>query len=138
MNRSGLIFLRNEFFKYTCKSGHGIDDGFIVHAKGDPEMAGLLAAPETGQVLAAMEAALADHDPSDVEGWKAYKKAVQQTAGVKGRPLFHAIRVALTGAASGPELDRLVPLIGSGSALFPRHVPSIRDRVQATARLAGG
>jgi hypothetical protein len=35
----------------------------------------------------------------------------------KGRALFHAIRVALSGATEGPELDLLVPAIDGGADL---------------------
>ena len=41
---------------------------------------------------------------------------VRQTA-LKGRALFHPIRVALTAAESGPELDLAVPAIDRGAAL---------------------
>ncbi|MBD3868412.1 MAG: glutamate--tRNA ligase [Acidobacteria bacterium] len=104
----------------------------------DPEIAGLLAAEETRQVLEAMLQSASDDVPTDVDAWKAYKKAVQMVSGVKGKVLFHTIRVALTGAVSGPELDRLVPLIGSGSSLFPGSIPSIPDRITATIRQIDG
>ncbi len=105
---------------------------------GDPEIGVLLAAEETRQVLDTMLQVVSDQVPGDLEAWKAYKKAVQKGSGVRGKALFHAIRVALTGALSGPELDRLVPLIGSGSELFPESIPSIPDRIRATLRQAGG
>ena len=57
---------------------------------------------------------------------------------MKGKALFHTIRVALTGAVSGPELDRLVPLIGSGGALFPQAIPSISSRIRTTLGQIGG
>ncbi|AMY11649.1 Glutamate--tRNA ligase 1 [Luteitalea pratensis] len=40
---------------------------------------------------------------------------VRQRTGQKGRALFHPIRLALTGADSGPELDLLVPAIDAGA-----------------------
>ncbi len=42
---------------------------------------------------------------------------VKQQTGQKGRALFHPIRIALTGAADGPELDLLVPAMERGAAL---------------------
>ncbi len=104
----------------------------------DPDMKLLLAGEEAHRVLEAMLQAVTDHAPTDVETWKAYKKAVQTGSGVKGKGLFHTIRVALTGSVSGPELDRLVPLIGSGSTLFPGSIPSIKDRIQSTIRQIDG
>ncbi len=42
---------------------------------------------------------------------------VKQKTGQKGRALFHPIRIALTGAADGPELDLLVPAMERGAEL---------------------
>ena len=44
---------------------------------------------------------------------------MKQKTGQKGRALFHPIRIALTGAADGPELDLLVPAIERGADLDP-------------------
>lgn len=50
----------------------------------------------------------------------------------KGRDLFHPIRAALTGCASGPELEKLIPLYEEGSRLgLPRKVMSCRERLRA-------
>ena len=43
--------------------------------------------------------------------------AVKESLGVKGKALFHPIRVALTAAEAGPDLERLVPLLERGSRL---------------------
>ena len=51
---------------------------------------------------------------------------------VKGKELFHPVRIALTGSHSGPEFDKLIPLIEEGSMLpLPEHIPSVRERVLA-------
>jgi hypothetical protein len=60
---------------------------------------------------------------------------VRQRTGLKGRGLFHPLRVALTAADSGPELDLAIPAIDRGAAL-PRSVgvkplPSCLERVRA-------
>jgi glutamyl-tRNA synthetase/nondiscriminating glutamyl-tRNA synthetase len=58
-------------------------------------------------------------------------KAVQKETGKKGRDLFHPIRVALTGAASGPELEKLIPIFEEGSKLtLARHVKSVAERLR--------
>jgi hypothetical protein len=41
----------------------------------------------------------------------------RQATGLKGKALFHPLRVALTAADSGPELDLLVPAIDRGAVL---------------------
>jgi len=62
---------------------------------------------------------------------------VKQKTGQKGRALFHPIRVALTGAADGPELDLLVPAIERGADLDPSSgiaaIIGARERAQQFA-----
>jgi glutamyl/glutaminyl-tRNA synthetase len=67
--------------------------------------------------------------PVTPEAFKAWMNEVKAAAGVKGKELFHPVRVALTGSHSGPEFDKLIPLIEDGAALgLP--IPSIRDRIE--------
>ena len=54
-----------------------------------------------------------DAHPSD---FKAFAEAVKQATGAKGKALFHPLRAALTGAAGGPEMARLFPLLGAERA----------------------
>jgi len=49
------------------------------------------------------------------------------------------VRIILTGAHSGPEFDKLIPLLEDGSQLdLPTRVLSVRERVEAftAARVA--
>ncbi len=55
---------------------------------------------------------------------------VKTETGIKGKDLFHPVRIALTGAHSGPEFDKLIPVIEEGSQLdLPIPIPSVRERV---------
>jgi nondiscriminating glutamyl-tRNA synthetase len=54
---------------------------------------------------------------TDRERFRAMAARIKDRTGAKGRALFHPIRVALTGAASGPELDVLVPAIDTAADL---------------------
>ncbi len=55
---------------------------------------------------------------------------VGEKAGVKGRALFHPIRLALTGKTSGPDLKILLPLILEGSRLgLDPAIPEIDERL---------
>jgi nondiscriminating glutamyl-tRNA synthetase len=64
--------------------------------------------------------------------FKELMNEVKTETGVKGKDLFHPVRIILTGAHSGPEFDKLIPLIEDGSRLdLPTHVPSVRERVEA-------
>jgi glutamyl-tRNA synthetase len=44
--------------------------------------------------------------------WKAWTSALSAATGRKGRALFHPLRLALTAREQGPEMARLLPLIG--------------------------
>jgi len=65
----------------------------------------------------AKAAGLLPPEPWDETTWNAWTKAVSAAAGVKGRDLYHPLRLALTGREHGPELKKLLPLIGRARAL---------------------
>jgi hypothetical protein len=52
----------------------------------------------------------------DSERFKEIVTAVKQRSGASGRPLFHAIRLALAGRAGEGELDRVILLLGTAAA----------------------
>ncbi|WP_374545867.1 glutamate--tRNA ligase [Rhodoblastus sp.] len=56
-------------------------------------------------------------EPWDETTWSAWTGAVKQATGLKGKALFHPLRLALTGREAGPELAKLLPLIGRAKAL---------------------
>jgi nondiscriminating glutamyl-tRNA synthetase len=69
------------------------------------------------------------------EQFKAILEHVQAETGAKGKELFHPIRIVITGSHSGPDFDRLIPILEAGSHLsLLRHVLSVRERVEAFAR----
>jgi glutamyl-tRNA synthetase/nondiscriminating glutamyl-tRNA synthetase len=70
-------------------------------------------------VILALADELARAPRLDREGFRAAAARVRQRTGLKGRALFHPIRVALTGEAAGPELDLAVPAIDRGAELPP-------------------
>ncbi len=57
-------------------------------------------------------AALLPADPWDETTWSAWTEAVKAATGRKGKDLFMPLRRALTGLDHGPEMKRLLPLIG--------------------------
>jgi glutamyl-tRNA synthetase len=67
--------------------------------------------------LTAKAAELLPPDRWDDETWGVWTKAVSAATGAKGRDLFHPLRLALTGRESGPEMKKLLPLIGRAKAL---------------------
>jgi len=56
-------------------------------------------------------------EPWDETSWGAWTGALKQATGKKGRDLFHPLRLALTGRDAGPELAKLLPLIGRHKVL---------------------
>jgi glutamyl-tRNA synthetase/nondiscriminating glutamyl-tRNA synthetase len=98
-----------------------------------PENAEALSAPATSQVLDAFAAKItAEPEPIAADRFKALIKEVQKETGVKGPGLFHPIRILLTGAQSGPEFDKLVPLMEEGSRLkLPQPILSVKQRLAA-------
>ncbi|MBB4200653.1 glutamate--tRNA ligase [Rhodoblastus sphagnicola] len=56
-------------------------------------------------------------EPWDETTWGIWTGALKQATGKKGRDLFHPLRLALTGRESGPELAKLLPLIGRSKVL---------------------
>jgi len=61
--------------------------------------------------LTAKAAELLPPAPFGEATWPEWTKAVSAATGLKGRALFHPLRLALTGREHGPELKKLLPLI---------------------------
>lgn len=76
---------------------------------------------EDEEFLAQALAVLPD-EPWDETTWAKWTGEAKARTGRKGKALFHPLRLALTGAETGPELSLLLPLIG---------------HARATARLSG-
>ena len=98
-----------------------------------PENAEVLSAPTTRTVLDAFAAKVStEAEPIAAARFKALVKEVQKETGIKGPALFHPIRILLTGAQSGPEFDKLVPLMEEGSELeLPTRILGVKQRISA-------
>jgi glutamyl-tRNA synthetase len=57
-------------------------------------------------------AALLPDGDFDEGSWKIWTGAVKEQLGVKGKALFMPLRQALTGQSHGPEMNKMLPLIG--------------------------
>lgn len=74
--------------------------------------------------------------PVTAEQFKGIMNEVKAETGAKGKELFHPVRIALTGAHSGPEFDKTIPLIEEGATLgLPHPIPSVRQRLEAFLRM---
>jgi glutamyl-tRNA synthetase len=104
----------------------GIDPD-AAHA--DPENAAILTADSARSVLSEFASRVRTHSGLvTADDFKRWISEVQAATGVKGKELYHPIRIAITGAHSGREFDKIVPLIEEGAALGLA-IPTIHDRI---------
>jgi nondiscriminating glutamyl-tRNA synthetase len=95
-----------------------------------PDNADVLAWPKTRAVITAF-ARRVPAEAMTVEAFKSIVNEVKAEVGVKGKELYHPIRLVLTGSHSGPEFDKLIPILEEGSRLkLPTHVKSVRERAE--------
>ena len=70
------------------------------------------------------------------ECFKTLVNEVKAETGAKGKELFHPIRIIITGSHSGPEFDKLIPILEAGSQLsLPKHVLNVYERVEEFGRV---
>ena len=112
--------------------------GLIFHvdpgaALNSPDNAEVLAAPKANEVLVAFaEQVEIDPAPMTPERFKAIMNEVKTKTGTKGKELYHPVRIVFTGSHSGPEFDKLIPILEEGSQLpLPTHVMNTRERLAA-------
>jgi nondiscriminating glutamyl-tRNA synthetase len=99
--------------------------------KADAENVALLGSEMGQRVVGAFTArAMAEPGPITAERFKALMNEVKAETGAKGKELFHPVRIVLTGAHSGPEFDKIVPLMEEGAALR-LGVKSVAERAAA-------
>jgi len=108
-----------------------------------PDNAEVLALPNTDAVLTRFAYKILEDESArearlTSELFKKIVNEVKAETGAKGKDLFHPIRIVITGSHSGPEFDKLIPILEEGSRLpFPKHVLSVRERVEAFAKARG-
>jgi glutamyl-tRNA synthetase/nondiscriminating glutamyl-tRNA synthetase len=112
-------------------------------ALASPDNAEVLAWPQTDAVLALFTYKILE-DESAREGKltpEQFKKIVNEVkaeTGAKGKELFHPIRLVVTGSHSGPEFDKLIPILEEGSHLpLPNPVLNLHQRVSQFAKTRG-
>jgi glutamyl-tRNA synthetase/nondiscriminating glutamyl-tRNA synthetase len=103
-------------------------------AMASPDNAEVLSGPKANEVLGAFtELAEADKSPMTPERFKAIMNEVKAKTEAKGKDLFHPVRIVFTGSHSGPEFDKLIPILEEGSLLpLPVHVMNTQERIAAS------
>jgi len=67
--------------------------------------------------------------PITAEVFKNWMIQIKDATGIKGKDLLHPVRIALTGTQSGPDFDKLIPIIEHGATLGIG-VPGVRTRIE--------
>lgn len=100
-------------------------------AKSNPENVPLLTSEAGLRVIEAFRLKIMNREgPISAAEFKQIVNEVKLETKAKGPDLYHPIRIVLTGSHSGPEFDKLIPLLEEGSRLrLPTPIPSVRDRV---------
>lgn len=89
-----------------------------ARTRADAENAAILASESGQSVLGAFVARVLEQPgPITPERFKVIMNEVKQETGARGKDLFHPVRILLTGAHSGPEFDKLIPIFEDGAAL---------------------
>ena len=106
--------------------------GFLIRDEASGKTA-CIDTPDAGAILKELKAAgwgldfiFNTHWHADHAGGNAEIKAA---TGIKGKELYHPVRIALTGSHSGPDFDKLIPLI-EDEAARALGVVGIRQRIE--------
>jgi nondiscriminating glutamyl-tRNA synthetase len=105
-------------------------------ALADPGNAEVLGWPQSNAVLARFVVKVLEDESAQAgqltaEQFKKLVNEVKAETETKGKELFHPIRIVITGSHSGPDFDRLIPILEEGSHLaLPKPVLSTRQRVE--------
>ena len=107
----------------------------VVHfdcdrARVNPENAAILQADSSRTVLGEFAARVRTYSqPVAPDLFKLWMNEIKTATGIKGKDLFHPVRIALTCHHSGPDFDKLLPLIEEGSKLG-LDIPNVHERVE--------
>jgi nondiscriminating glutamyl-tRNA synthetase len=100
-----------------------------------PENAEVFAGEKSKAVAQAFARRAESESPLTPERFKAIMDEIKAETGAKGKDLFHPVRIMLIGSHSGPDFNKLIPLIEEGSRLeLPVKVKSVRERVDEFLR----
>lgn len=112
-------------------------------ALASPDNAEVLAGQHTDAVLARFVVKVLEDESArekrlTPEQFKKLVNEVKAETGAKGKGLFHPIRIVVTGSHSGPDFDKLIPILEEGSRLpMLTQVLSVRERVEEFGKARG-
>ena len=113
---SMLLMLRDKITRFS-----DIPDIVIPYLHDDVEFeaeaAEMLAVPGTGELLMKISTVLIDTAEFDGDVFKGVVNSVGKQLSRKGRDLWMPVRAALTGRTHGPELHRIVDVLGKNTCV---------------------
>jgi glutamyl/glutaminyl-tRNA synthetase len=119
VDRAGLVELLKLVFTY--------DAAQILQS---PETHSVLARYAARDVVRHLALLLLDDAPFTSDRFKEVVAALKEKLELRGRDLFHPIRLTLAGRAGEGELDRVILLVDQAAALpFAAPIKSVRARV---------
>ena len=118
-DRAALADLLSLVFQYDARELLGKTESHVV-----------LSRYAARDVLRQLALLLLDGAPLTSERFKEIVTALKERLGLRGRELFHPVRLALAGRAGEGELDRVILLLDEAAALsFAHPVKSARARI---------
>jgi glutamyl-tRNA synthetase/nondiscriminating glutamyl-tRNA synthetase len=108
-----------------------LDDVLAFSVEKPTDIRETLEDPGAIDLIRRFAAELEGKDQFTFEDYRVMVGRLKDVTKRKGRQLFHPLRAALTGKSSGPELDKLIPLIETAARLRIKNVLSCKGRVQA-------
>jgi glutamyl-tRNA synthetase len=98
-------------------------------ARANEENAAVLAADSARTVLTELASRVRTHSGYvTAEVLKTWLNEIKDATGIKGKELYHPVRIAITGFHSGREFEKIIPLIEDGAALGLA-IPSVPQRI---------
>jgi nondiscriminating glutamyl-tRNA synthetase len=86
--------------------------------------------PGAIDLIRCLASELESKDQLTFEDFRAISARLKDQTKRKGKQLFHPLRAAITAKSSGPELDKLIPLIEEAAHLKLKNVPGCKARVK--------
>ena len=96
----------------------------------DEDARKLIADGRSLEVLKAFQEEIGRSEVLTADDYASLIGRVKEKTGAKGKNLFHPLRVSITLSTSGPELEKLIPLIERGKGLKPSlNIPGCLERL---------
>jgi glutamyl-tRNA synthetase/nondiscriminating glutamyl-tRNA synthetase len=114
-----------------------LDTALAFRLDDSSEIRDTLDDPGAIDLIRRFAAELSGRDHLTFDDFRSIAAALKDATKRKGKLLFHPLRASLTAKSSGPELDKLIPLIETAAQLKIHDVLSCKERVAAFLQLYG-